>query len=81
VRELDAAHVERRRAVGNLVRIVDEDELGLLVDEPADQPRARGAIDVDAGARRPPHRAALLSMAAASSWIAERARSRSGGGK
>ena len=73
--ELDAPHVKRRRVVRNLVGIPDEHELGLGVDEPADQPRTRRAIDVRAGARRPPH-AATRSTPAASSRTAASAGSR-----
>src|SRR5438093_100949 len=38
--ELDAAHVERRRIGRHLVRVVDEYELRLRIDEAADQPGA-----------------------------------------
>ena len=60
MRELDAAHIERCRIRGYLVRVVDEHELGLRVDEAADQPGAGGAVDVAVASRRPSHRDRLL---------------------
>ena len=43
-------------SAGHLGRVGDEHELGVRVDEPADQPRAGGPVDVHAGPGRPPHR-------------------------
>src|SRR5262249_43892997 len=79
VGQLDVAHIEAGRIVGYLVRIVDEDELGGGIDEPADEPCAGGAIDVTMAPGRPSHRPASTS-----SWRSAIARSairRSGGGK
>src|SRR5262245_10320442 len=55
VRELDPAHVEWRRILRQFGRIVDEHERRLGVDEAADQPGARSAVDVALRPRRPPH--------------------------
>jgi lactate dehydrogenase-like 2-hydroxyacid dehydrogenase len=57
VAELGAAHVKRGRLSGYLVGIVDEHELGVLIDEAADQPRAGGAVDVHVSSGRPDHAA------------------------
>src|SRR5436190_10308888 len=80
MRELDAAHVERRRVGRHLVRVVDEHELRLWVEEAADQPGAGGAVDVAVTARRPLHPTGS-STSTASSSTARWASSRSGGGK
>ena len=80
VGELDAAHVERRRVGRHLVGVVDEHELGVRVDEAADQPGAGGAVDVAVTARRPPHRDRLLDAAQpARRAAAARARARAAG--
>src|SRR5207253_8694968 len=80
MRELNAAHVERGRVGRHLVRVVDEDELRLWVEEAADQPGAGGAIDVTVRTSRPPHPTGS-STSTASSSTARWASSRSGGGK
>ena len=85
VRQLDPAHVERRRIIRHVGRVVHEHELGGRVDEAAQEPRARRPVDVTPGPRRPPHRraasAAAGSNAAASPSIARRAVSCSLGAK
>ena len=80
VAELDTADVERGRILGDLVWVVDEEELGVGVDKAADQPSAGSPVDVDPGACRPPHAAASSTIAARAS-TARSASSRSGGGK
>src|SRR5207244_3410702 len=80
VGELDTTHVERSRVGRHLIRVVDEDELRLRVEEPEDQPGAGGAVDVAMATRRPPHPTGS-STSTASSSTARWASSRSGGGK
>ncbi len=55
VGELCSEHVEGCGAVGYVRWILDEDELGLEVDEALDEPGARGPVDVAAGSGCPLH--------------------------
>ena len=52
-----APDVERRGVLRNLIRVVDEGEFSIGVDETPDKPGAPDAVDMAAGARRPFHRA------------------------
>src|SRR5207237_10715225 len=62
-----SAHVEGMAVESRWVRAcVDEEELRLWIDEFSDQPRARGAIDVNVPPRDPPHEAPCSCAAAAS---------------
>ena len=80
VGELDAAHVERRRVRGHLVRVVDEDERRLRVDEAPDQPGAGGPVDVAVRDGSPTSSRRLLDQRR-QLLDRRRASSRSGGGK
>src|SRR5713101_10009482 len=78
VGKLHSPHVEAGGIVRDLVGIVDEQELGLRVYKPADQPGASGAVHMAVLGGCPLH--ASTSMLAASRATARRARSRSDGG-
>lgn len=79
VRELCAAHVERRGVRGDLIRIFDEDEFGVVIEKPANQPGTGGPIHVTPPTGSPPHEAAATSWPRAST--AARARSLMAPGK
>src|SRR6266508_1243826 len=64
VAEVAPAHVERGRVGGDWGG-VDEHELGLWVQVPADQPGARGPVDAHPRAGRPPHGRSSSSSPAA----------------
>ena len=64
--ERDARHVEGRGVGRDIVRIVDEDELGARVDEPADEPGAARPIDMAASPRGPSHETASSESPSAS---------------
>ena len=80
VGELDPWDVERGGVWRYLVRVVDEDELGVFVEELSNEPGAGGAVDVAVGAGCPFYET-TASFAAANSSTACCASSRSGGGK
>src|SRR6266508_291007 len=77
--ELGPPHVEWNCAGGDLVRIGHEGELGIRIDEPADEPRAGRPVDVAPCPRRPLHGA--TSISAANCSTARIALSLWGGGK
>ena len=77
--ERDAGHVEGRGVGRNIVRIVDEHELGARVDEPADQPGAARPVDMAASSCRPSHETASSESPSAST--ADRACSAIGAGE
>src|SRR5262249_40377703 len=82
VPERGAAHVERRGARGDGGGVGGEDEFGGGVDEAADQPGARGPVDVDTRPGGPLHvRTPAWRAAAARASTAARAASRWGGGE
>src|SRR5207248_824130 len=82
VPEFGAAHVERGRVGRHLGRVGDEQEAGVGIEEPADQPGAGGPVDVHALAGGPVHGCASSFVAASCrTRTAACAVSRSGGGK
>src|SRR5215204_6486131 len=56
VAKVDAAHVEPGSRAPEVVGVGHDGELRLRVDEPDDQPGARGAVDMYPGTGAPPHR-------------------------
>src|SRR5215470_4270748 len=67
VPERSSAHVERCGVGGDGCGVGGEDEFCLGVDEAADQPCARGPVDVDTGPGGPLH-ASVLAVLAAARW-------------
>src|SRR5262249_58752707 len=65
VRELDTAHVERRRISRHVVQVLDEEELRFGIEESADEPGASGPVDMAATSGRPLHRATSTSASRA----------------
>ena len=80
VGQLHATHVERCRVRGDVIGVIDEVELGVAIDEPADQPGAGRPVDVHPCTRRPSHRS-TPSSSTSSRCTAACASSRSAGGK